>query len=158
MAKAYPPVKMRVTRRVTKGAPKDLGPRGQSGPQSKTKPKAVTDTTNTVKSTRTTVSQPGTGKQDSNPRIQKQKANRTKAKMKATLKANKPGAAKAAKVAKTAAKKAAVKTAVKGGLRAASRALGPVGAIAGAAEAIGYLPKSGRTGKDSRGQMGRRKK
>ena len=56
------------------------------------------------------------------------------------------------------AKKAAVKTAVKGGLRAASRALGPVGAIAGAAEAVGYLPKSGRTGKDSRGQMGRRKK
>lgn len=146
MAKAYPPVKMKVGRKATKGAPKDLGPRGRAGTKNAKPASSISDTTKTAKQTRTTVGK--SHSQENTPAQKKQKAARTKRKMKANLKAAKPSG-----VTKTMAQKAAAK----GAGKVASRLLGPVGAAIGAGQLVGAMtPSSGRTSKG--GQMNRKKK
>ena len=148
MAKAYPSVKMKVGRKATKGAPKDLGPRGKSDQKySKTKPKSVAKT-NASPNTKAIVAR--SPKPDGKMSDAEMKANkgRTKRKMKANLKKAKPSG-----VTKTAARKAAAK----GAGKVASRLLGPVGAAIGAGQLVGAMtPSSGRTSKG--GQMNRKKK
>jgi hypothetical protein len=136
-----------------------MGSKGKAGSSTTNRPRGVGDTTNTARSTRTTIAQPGTGSQDRTPSVQKQKADRLKRSMKARVKAPPTSVRLTPAQAQSAARKAAVKGAastVGRAVGAASRALGPIGAIAGAASMIGDLPKSGMKSKG--GQMARGKK